>query len=342
MFLLREFLKSFISSKKIRVGFVLCVFPSTYYGKIMASTRLRAYDVINNFNKDEKHFLELYKPWKKYDIVIFQKKFDDKALRLAEKLKSKGTKIILDINVNYYDKSALEETNAYMNEQIINFTRISDGIISSSEYLENYIKKLFPEKKITYIPENITDNFFSIYKEITRDNENLKLLYVGYAIKAKEILIIKDVLQKLRKNYNFKILFICEKDPKVKVEGIETEFIKYRQIKIHEQMLMGNIFITPRDLTNSYNLSHSFTKIGYPMSVGIPVVASKLSSYIGSPALLCENEKEWGDNLEKLLSGYELRKNLGNLGIEFCKNNYSTKLIRNKYINFFKKIIDEN
>ena len=86
VFLFDEFLKMFVFSKKKRIGFVLCVVPTSYYGKIMASARLRAYDVINFFNNDNEYFIELYKPWKKYDVVIFQKKFDDEALNLARKL----------------------------------------------------------------------------------------------------------------------------------------------------------------------------------------------------------------------------------------------------------------
>lgn len=342
MFLFKEFIKSFIFSKKIRIGFVLCVFPSSYYGRIMASTRLRVYDVINSFSDDKKYFLELYKPWKKYDIVIFQKKFDEQAIKLAAKLKQKKIKIVLDINVNYYDPSALGKMYLYMYNQAIDFAKIADGIITSTEYIRYFLKKIFPEKNIICIPENITDNFFLLNKVAKENNNDLKLMYVGYAIKAKEVLIIKDVLQKLRENYNFSLIFICEKNPKISINGIKIKFIKYKQKEIHRQMLEGDIFIAPRDLSYSYNLGHSFTKIGYPMSVGIPVVASNIPSYEKSPALLCKNGKEWQNNLKKLLNSFESREKLGKLGIEFCKNNYSTDLIKNRYINFFKEIINES
>ena len=103
-------------------------------------------------------------------------------------------------------------------------------------------------------------------------------------------------------------------------------------------MSEGDIFIAPRNLNDSYNLGHSFTKIGYPMSVGIPIVASKIPSYEKSPALLCENKEEWKNRLEELLSNFELRKKIGNLGIEFCKSNYSSKSIKRQYIDFFEEV----
>src|SRR3972149_2042426 len=338
MFLIKEFFKSFVFSKKKRIGFVLSVLPSPYYGRVMASTRLRVYDVINNFQNSKDYFLELYKPWKKYDVVIFQKKFDDKALRLAQKLKKKGVKIILDINVNYYDRTVLNTSAMPQHNQIIQFTQIVDGIIASTEYIKNYAKKLFPEKKIICIPENITDNFFSVRKKTKEKNDHLKLMYVGYAVKAIEVLDIEKVLRELHKNYNLSLLLICDKNPEILVDGIKVGFIKYKQRKIHKQMLGGDIFIAPRDLSNSYNSGHSFTKIGYPMSIGIPVIASKVSSYAGSPAILCESPTDWYDNLSLLLKDTQRREAIAKDGITYCKENFSESVITKKYLSFFNEI----
>ena len=338
MFLLREFIKSFIFSKKKRIGFILPVLPTPYWGRIMASARLRVYDVINNFLGDKKYFVELYKPWKKYDVVIFQKKFDKKALIIAKKLKSKGVKIVLDINVNFYNSKALKERYVYMKDEIFRFTEISDAIIASTEYLNSYIKKIFPQKKVFHIPENITNNFFSVRKKIEKNNEEINLLYVGYSIKAEDVLIIKSVLEKIRKKYKIDLIFICDKNPKIKIKGIRSNFIKYKQKKIHKQMLKGDIFISPRNLKNEYNLGHSFSKIGYPMSVGIPVVASKVYSYIGSPALLPQGDEDWQKSIEGLIADIKFRKKLSEDGIKYCYNNFSEIKIKEEYQKIFEKI----
>lgn len=337
-FLFREFLKSFIFSPKIRIGFVLDVFPTPYWGKVMASTRLRAYDVINNFENSEKYFLEIYKPWKKYDLVIFQKKFDSKALKLAQKLRKKETKIVLDINVNYFDPEIQEKKYEYMHKGVLKFVSVSDGIITSSLYIFEYAKKLYPEKNIICIEENITDNFFQAKKEVKESGKELKLMYVGYAVKAPEIFHIKEALQELRKTHNFSLLLICEKNPRFAIPGIETEYIKYNQKTLPYDMLQGDIFIAPRDLSNSYNLGHSFTKIGYPLAVGIPVIASRVPSYENSPALLCSGPEEWKTNLEKLLSDKNLRQELGEKGIAYCLENYSSAVIKDQYEKFFSEM----
>jgi glycosyltransferase involved in cell wall biosynthesis len=75
------------------------------------------------------------------------------------------------------------------------------------------------------------------------------------------------------------------------------------------------------------------------MSVGIPVIASKVPSYIGSPALLCENPADWYTNLDLLLSNRDKREMLTREGILYCRENYSKLPITEKYASFFDNIL---
>ena len=335
MFLLKELFKCFTTTTKTKIGFILPDIPLPY-NKAMASTRLRVYDIINLFINDNNFFLEIYKPWKKYDVVIFQKKFDKKALLLAKKLKSVNSKIILDINVNYYDKSFLDEKLLYQHDDILNFTKISDAILTTTSYIQQYAQKIFPQKKIFVIPEIITDNFFSTTKKT--EHQPLRLLYTGYALKAKEILHIREELLKLHTQHSFEILFICEKNPHIKINNIKISFVKYNQQIIPEQLREGDIFIAPRDISNPYNLGHSFTKIGYPMSIGLPIIASAVPSYLNSPALICQNKDDWEKNLKKILTNKQLRINLKKKGIQHCKDNISKIPIKSKYLKFLNSL----
>jgi glycosyltransferase involved in cell wall biosynthesis len=336
MFLINEFLKFFYFPNKPRIGFVFLGLPLPY-NKVMPSTRLRVYDIITAFNNSKDYFLEIYKPYKKYDLVIFQKYFDKNAYATAKSLKETGTKIILDINVNYYDKSFLEKELLYQHKDVIKFTKLADGITTSTTYIRNYIKKIFPKKSVDFIPENITNNFFIETKKAKKGP--LKLTYAGYSTKAKDLLRLKNILKNLRKKYDFSFLFICEKDPKIHISGIKSDFIKYNQKIIHKQLLKGDIFIAPRDLKNPYNLGHSFTKIGYPMAVGLPTIADEVPSYIGSPAILCNNKKDWTKALKKLLSNKNIRSKIGKKGIKYVKDNFSTVKVKRLYHQYFSKFI---
>lgn len=338
-FLLQDFLHR-LDSKKTKVGFCISGVPKPY-NKAMASTRLRVYDIIKHLNQTIEFSAELYKGWKKgsYDIVIFQKYFNYKAYNLATELKKKGTKIILDINVNYYEQSNAGFVKEDQRKDVFSFTKITDGIITTTKYLEYNITKYFPTKNIITIPENINEIFFG-KRKMHRKKEAIKLLYVGYAVKASEILIIKDILEDLGERYNLQMLFICDKNPKIEFENLQSTFIKYMQNRIRLPLMEGDIKIAPRDLEDPYNRAHSFTKIGYPMAVGIPVIASPVDSYKNSPAILCSSKEEWETNLEKLIMDHEYREELSIKGVEYCKN-FSLQKIGKIYEAYLAQIMSD-
>ena len=338
-FLLQDFLHR-LDSKKTKVGFCISGIPKPY-NKAMASTRLRVYDIIRYLNQTTEFSAELYKDWKKgnYDIVIFQKYFIHTAYNLANELKREGIKVILDINVNYYEQSNVGFVEEDQRKDIFSFTKISDGVIATTKYLEHIITKYFPAKNIITIPENINEKFFETRKT-HRKKEAIKLLYVGYSVKASEILLIKDIVEELGKRYKVQMLFICDKNPKIEFENLQTQFIKYMQNRIRLPLMEGDIKIAPRDLEDPYNRAHSFTKIGYPMAVGIPVIASPVDSYKNSPAILCISKEEWETNLEKLITDHEYREELSIKGVEYCKN-FSLQKIGKIYEAYLAQIMSD-
>ncbi len=323
MFLWQEFLKTFsFSSKKKRVGFVLDVFPVPY-AWVMASTRLRAYDVILHFAQDKDFILELYRPWRKYDIVIFQKAWRKNHHHLAQVLQKNGTRVVLDLNTAIF----------HIHPESRTFIREVDHLLVSSPYLLTEAQKLFPEQTISLIEEHIPKVAFSVQKNITKDPH--VLVYAGYAEKASEILHIKNILKTLREQYAFSLLFLCEKDPQIHITNIECTYIKYQQSHIYKQILQGDIFLAPRNLNDPINLGHSFTKIGLPMAVGLPVIASPVPAYSGSPALIANTEEEWLEKLRLLFSDTAKRKELSTMGRLYCQKEYGTEKIMKKYKTLF-------
>lgn len=336
MFLLKEVLKSFVYSRKIRVGFILDVLPAPYFF-VMASTRIRAYDVIRGFAKDSEFFLELYKPWKRYDIVIFQKSFRTKHLKLARKLKAAGTLVVLDVNINVFDKNAVSPySGKTFFQEVKEFsTEINHFLVSSPDLLTR-AQKTFPEVPVTLIEENLPDQLFTVQKNTSQQPKTL--VYAGYAVKASELLVIKRVLQELYELFPFRILLLCEENPRIKIGNIPIIFCKYQQKIIQHQLLKGDIFLSPRNMTLIYNQSHSFTKIGLPMSVGLPVIASNIPAYVGSPALLCETELDWKRHLTALFEDTALRQEISQKGRVFCQENFGIKHVLERYRIFFRSI----
>ena len=94
--------------------------------------------------------------------------------------------------------------------------------------------------------------------------------------------------------------------------------------------------IAPRSMTNIEKQANSFTKVALPMAVGLPVVASPVPSYIGSPVLLCYNDKEWLCTLEKLIDDCQLRIEKAREGKEYIKDNYLLSDIGKKYVSIIE------
>lgn len=327
---------------KTLVGFV--VPEIKLYNRVVASTRIRVYDIINSFKNNPNYKLEIFNKKHKYNIVIFQKIFNEKAIILAKELKKYDTKIVLDINVNYYNnKSSIISEKQYQN--IIDFTKLCDAVITPSNYIKTYIENLKFKLPIYLIEESINEKYFSIQKN---DFSKIKtLIWSGFSYKAKEIILIKSVLENLRTKFNFKLTIIAEKNPLLKINNLQIDFIKYKEQKITQKLLKGDVFIAPRDLTEQYNLGHSFTKIGVAMAMGIPVIASPVPSYLKSPAINCYNNQQWFNELNLIFSKTpkELKK-LSEEGIKYCYKNYNINTIQNKYISLFsnllKNTINEN
>lgn len=323
--------------KKWKHYFCYSYFPNQ--DKIMASTQLRVYDVIKNF-RDDDFQLEIYKPSRKYDIVIFQKNFGPGALQLATTLKKRGVIIILDINVNYYDIAATTEQQY---NEIMKFTLIVDCVICPSQYMCNFIKNLFSQKNVFCIEEHLSASLFEVAKKYSSiDTKKIKFLYSGYAVKAREILLIEEQVKSLARKYLTEYIIIADRDPKLQIDGVKTRFIKYRRYEVHNNLLEGDIFLAPRDLKNNYNLGHSFSKIGQPMAVGVPVIASPIPSYAGSPAILIDDfGDKWSEEIEKLMKNKSYYEEVSKNGVDYCQNNFSTEVIMAKYLKLFNKLIKQ-
>ncbi len=315
----------------MRIGFV--VGKRDFYGRVMASTRIRVYDVIRVLNREKGVRAELYSFFGKYDAVVFQKTFSEKYISLAAKLKKRGVKVILDINVNYIDPDSTQVSEK-QRDDMARFLSIADAVIVSSPYLMERYGSVF--SNLFLIEEMIESSFFRTIKIHDSVPSDMNFLYCGYAVKASELYMLKNMIIKLNGKYGIGLLIIADRDPKLDI--IPYRFVKYNHIKLPEILTEGDIGLNPRDVLRKYNLGHSFTKVGYPMAVGLPVAASPVPSYAGSPAVLCEDTKDFEEALTGLIEDKRYREDLAFAGREYIVENFSESVILNKYLRMFDEV----
>lgn len=318
---------------KRRVGYVVC--RSLPYNWVMASTRIRVYDLILSYGGDSEFIVELYVPFRRYDVVVFQKVFDWKARILAAKLRKKGTKILLDLNVNYFD-----DVSSYIKTEqrrdLERFLDFCDGVICATREVAICARKN-TRLPVWVVEESIHQKYFNATKQPR--NPPRIFVWSGYSCKAKELYHIKEVLSDMGKKFDFSICVIAEKNPALHIPNVPVRFIKYDEKNIVRLLQKGDVFLAPRDLSDSYNRCHTFTKIGVAMALGIPAVASPVPSYRGSPAMFCTSTKSWKKSLQSLLEGKEDLACLSKSGREFCKRKHGIEAIRPEYDRVFKEVL---
>jgi len=323
-FLLHDIKKSF---KRQEIAFYIDDICT--YDKAMASIRMRCYDIMS-YLENHGVSIELYKPWKKYQAVIFTKTREDKAVQTAHYLHESGTKVIFDAYCEF-----IADENRSQDKERVNIIKIisySDCVITCSAEQQKDFGEF--HSHVELIPESVHNNFFTVQKEHTKANK-ITLVYCGYSKKAKDTLCIAEEIKWLQKEFDCRLLYLCETDPNI-IE-FPYQFVKYEQNKIHHQLLMGDIMIAPRPMEGIEKLAHSFSKVAFPLSVGLPTVASPVPSYINTPVIICRNTQDWKDELVKLITDVEYRRSIGKAGRDYVYHTLSLEVIGYRY----KQIIEE-
>lgn len=331
----RSLINSFRKSR-LRIGILLPGFILPY-AYATAVARLRVYDVIEIFAEHPNFVFELYQPWRRYDAVIFEKSFTLNALNLAQKLKSKGTRVILDVNVNYFSKETPRVTDS-MHKFAHQFASTADAIITPSQHLTEELKHAKINSNIRYIPEPIPDRYF--IQEKTKFNKTPELVWSGYHTKAQELEEISDVLKNVQAKYDVKVTLISDKDPQIDIPGYT--FVRYREKTIVSELIKRDVFIAPRQFDMAYKYNHTFTKIGAPMAIGLPIIASPMPSYLKSPALICNNRDEWSCIFDKLYKGYIDLQDLSQKGRTYCRSEFSWKQVREYYTDLIASLFENH
>lgn len=322
-FLIKDILKSF---KNCPVAF--CIDDVQTYNKALASCRMRCYDLINYLESQGIH-AEIYKPFKKYKVVFFMKVHRDKTVKRALKVKSQGSYMIMDPYCEFIDDESRAQDPERIN--VLKLTELMDVVNPCGQVQYDMFAPY--HKNMNIIGDTVRDDYFDIRKQHT-DTKQVKLIYCGYGKKCRDTLAIENVIKRLQSEYGVKMLYLTNGDPNI--SELEYEYELYDQRRVCEQYCMGDIMIAPRPMEGIEHLSHSNTKIAYPMSVGLPVVASPVPSYLDSPAVICRTEEEWYVELKKLISDSEYRKKLGEESRQFMLDNYSMSHIGQIYIDMIK------
>jgi hypothetical protein len=218
-------------------------------------------------------------------------------------------------------------------KDIHQMTSLVDATISISPFIKETVEKFFPNKKNYFIHEPVNLNIFNLEKQGSSTPPNF--IFCSTVNKCFHLLEIKSVLEFWQNKLNNELYIISDADPQL---DLDYSFIPLISDKACSQnLLKGDIFLAPRKI-NSYDLGHSISKISQPMAKGIPVIASPLSSYKESPALIAENVDEWNKAVGYLLNNKNWLTQ-SKIQRDWVGKNCSIEVCGNKLIDVLKELI---
>ena len=268
---------------------------------------------------------ELFKPWRRYDAVIFLKSMEAGCAIHAERLKEKGTKVIFEANVDYYTEGGggmlpghLRPTSA-QREKAIRMTSLADGVIASSSHLASICAAWNPN--VFWVPDQIPARMIPKSQDVvSRHDSALHVWWSGMADKASDLLAAGDALRSMGKKIRLHLVTgdmkeaMKQMDPAIasRLEAMlsDVPHTTHRFRSIEDLLSLyaetPGVIISPRFLENPYNQSHTEWKITLGMACGLPAIASPQQSYLDvleraadpSAITICRSSEEWRKALE--------------------------------------------
>jgi glycosyltransferase involved in cell wall biosynthesis len=289
---------------------------------------------------------ELYRPDRRYDVVVFVKAMSARHREEAERAQAAGARVVFDANVNYYevwgeyDVADTRPTEEQRREAEA-MTRLADWVVADSSYLLGVVRKL--NERASWIPDNVDTALFRPGRRAGRDRAPLRLVWSGMARKAKPLLLVRDALEALR---DAELVVVSNEEPPELAElraAIPTRFVPF-DLRGYARLLREcDVIVSPKRLVNGYELGHTEWKITLGMAAGLPAVASPQQSYVEAighrgGGVVADSPEEWAEALGRLAVDRGLREAVGARALETVRERYATPVVARQYLDLLRSL----
>jgi hypothetical protein len=304
---------------------------------------------------------EWYRPWRRYDAVIFLKSMSAACHELALRLQNKFIPAIFDANVDYYSPTSGQFFYEGMaptpdqREKAAAMTKICDAVIADSSHIANQCQTWNAD--VTWIPDNVDPTIVPPFQTWLPARLPIPLIWSGEAVKLADLLAIKQVLIKYARYVKLIMVtnsldaldrwFVGYKEEFLDMlQKISHEIIPFRSVpELLARYAAGGVVISPRFLNNSYNLGHTEWKITLGMACGRLAICSPVQSYIdvanrsaGRGIRICSTDAEWENALDSLLSG-AISQDEELEALKVVAKHYSTPVVASQHAGLLNRIL---
>jgi glycosyltransferase involved in cell wall biosynthesis len=282
---------------------------------------------------------ELYHPGRRYDVVVFFKAMQGWYLEEAERVRRTGARIVFDANVNYYERWGdydIERTEPTLEQQrdAIAMTELADHVVADSTYLRDVVAGI--NERVTWIPDNVD---LRVYRPgpKRRATAPLKLVWSGVAQKAAHLLEAADAFASVS---GIELTLVADRPPEAMTElaaALPCRFVRFGDRRYAASLRASDVIVSPKRLTNAYEVAHTEYKITLGMAARLPAVASPQRSYVeaighAGGGIVASSDDEWRRALERLRDDHEHRAELGGRARRTVEEVYATPVVSARYL----------
>lgn len=281
---------------------------------------------------------EMYHRDRHYDVAVFAKAMDDECQREARKIQRYGGRVVFDANVNYYeiwgdyDIPGTKPTPQQQRDAIA-MTELADWVVADSSYLLEVVRRYTDEA--SWIPDNVDLGLFGRRRR-HRDLPSVRLVWSGVAKKARPLLGIRDALAALP---SAELVLVSDAVPGELPQlekSIRCRYVRFSPARYARTLRTCDVIVSPKRLTNAYEVAHTEWKITLGMGSGLPAVASPQRSYVEAihdrGGGVVARDDEWSRILPMLAADARMRDRLGALAHETVAERYSTPVVARRYL----------
>lgn len=306
----------------------------------------------------------LFRPWRRYDAVIFLKSMGPKSITVLRRQRRAGAVTFFDANVNYYEASGTEYYDGMLptvqqQGQAKEMTRESDGVIVDSEFIGKMASPF--NDNVVWITDSVRTDLLPGYQPSLFDGGRLRLIWCGEAVKLFELLAMEDVLRAYKDHVELLLvtnsLSALERwrpDFRRRFEALMAELrhtvISWASIEhLWRVFSQGGIVLSPRFLDNTYNLGHTEWKITLGMACGRVALCSPVPSYQrvaqrsqGRGIRVCSSDQDWHRVFDELLSADFDWPAEERAALEVVDNHYATEVIAEQHSQYLNDMLREH
>ena len=288
---------------------------------------------------------EMYRPGRRYDVVVFFKAMDERCQAEAARIQAYGGRVVFDANVNYYDivgEYDIADTRPTPVQQrdAIAMTRAADHVVADSTNLLAVVQR--HNARATWIPDNVDlERWVDPVQHGARDR--VRLAWSGIAKKALPLLGIRDALAQLPR---CELVLVSNERPTAMdglVDVLPCSFHPFTMRDYGRILETCDVILSPKNLVNAYELGHTEWKITLGMAAGLPAVASPQQSYVEAVGhlgggFIADTVAEWAQALGALAGDVELRRDLGARARQTVEEVYATPVVARRYLDVLRSL----